>query len=156
MIRVEFLSRSPLETFDLGFHLGQELFSGAVLALIGELGGGKTLFTKGVAAGLGVKDYQRVSSPTFVLQQIYEGRLRIYHYDAYRLVGADQLFALGFDENLSLEGVVVVEWADRVAAAVPGSALTLTFEHREQPQERRIVASGEAGRWGNILKKLKN
>jgi len=108
-----------------------------VLALEGDLGSGKTLFTKGVACGLGVRHYQYVNSPTFVIMQEYQGRLTIHHYDTYRLEGSMDLQSLGFEEDISeSRTVVVVEWADRVSELIPAEALAINFEYLEPDEPR--------------------
>ncbi len=115
------------------------------VALIGDLGSGKTTFTKGLAAGLGVREYALVTSPTFVLKQEYEGGRRIHHYDAYRLQGERELLAIGFEEDLASGGVVIVEWADRVPTAVPEAALTVEFEHEVEARSDRRELPGRSG-----------
>jgi len=128
------------ETIALGRRLGELLAAGHVVALVGPLGAGKTTLTKGLAEGLGVEDGRWVTSPTFVLIHEYPGRVDVYHLDAYRLGGPDDAEALGTDELFFGEGVTVIEWADRIAAALPperldvrlelgeGDCRTLTFE----------------------------
>ena len=126
----EFSSHSPGDTFRLGRRLGEAITQRAAIGLSGELGAGKTVLTKGLCSGLGVRDHDRVNSPTFVIMQEYQGRLRIRHYDTYRLSGSEDLVALGFDEHLAAaESVVVVEWADRVLDLLPRETLLITLEH---------------------------
>lgn len=126
----EISSHSPRDTFRLGRRLGEAITTRSAVGLSGELGAGKTLFTKGLCAGLGVRHHERVNSPTFVIMQEYQGRLRIRHYDSYRLSGSEDLLALGFDEHLAAaESVVIVEWADRVADLLPSETLLITLEH---------------------------
>src|SRR5947207_2984774 len=96
----------------LGRQLGGLLFPGAVVALVGTLGAGKTHLVRAIAEGLGVPDGRIVTSPTFVLIQEYEGRLPVYHFDAYRLAGEVPFADLGVDEYLEGEGVCLIEWAD--------------------------------------------
>src|SRR5438309_1318769 len=103
----------PAATTAFGRRLGQQLFPGAVVALVGPLGAGKTHLVRAVAEGLGIPDSRAVSSPTFVLIQEYDARLPIYHFDAYRLRGAGELFDLGAGEYFEGRGVCLVEWADR-------------------------------------------
>lgn len=122
-----FRSRSPEETFLLARRLGQLLPARACLGLDGDLGSGKTLFTKGLASGLGVARFDRVNSPTFVIKQEYVGRSRIHHYDTYRLGGIEELDLLGFTENTLQEGIVVLEWAGRVSELLPPETLRITF-----------------------------
>src|SRR5437764_773496 len=110
-----------------GRRLGRRLFAGAVVALIGQLGSGKTHLVRAVAEGLGVADSRVVTSPTFVLVQEYQGRLPIYHFDAYRLRDAADWFDLGGHEYTEGRGVCLIEWADRVAAALPAEHLRLTL-----------------------------
>ncbi len=98
-----------------------------VIGLEGTLGAGKTCFVKGLARGLGVAETERVTSPTFVLLRRYAGRLTLYHFDAYRLEGADELEAIGCAELFEAGGVSVVEWADQVAACLPRRHLWLSI-----------------------------
>lgn len=134
----EQLLRGVEETITLGRALGTLLRAGDFLALSGPLGAGKTQFIKGVAAGLEVPDEEPVVSPTFVLVREYVGRLKLYHVDAYRLGGADELLALGLEEMMTdPEAVVAVEWADRVAEAVPAPACRIALAHHS-PESRRV------------------
>jgi tRNA threonylcarbamoyladenosine biosynthesis protein TsaE len=103
----------------LGRLLAERLGRGDCLALTGPLGAGKTALVRGIAAGLGVRDGRMVSSPTYVLVQEYPGRVPIYHIDLYRMVRpAEELADLGLNEMLA-DGVVLIEWADRAAGALP-------------------------------------
>jgi tRNA threonylcarbamoyladenosine biosynthesis protein TsaE len=125
-----FVSAAPEQTRAAGEALGRLLRGGDVVALSGPLGAGKTEFAKGLAAGLGVSADQPVVSPTFVLAREYAGRLRLYHLDAYRLSGASELLALGFEEMCAdPAGVVAIEWADRAADAVPAHAIRVSLDH---------------------------
>ena len=110
-----FVSRSEQETFELGFDIGNELSGGEIFLLSGPLGAGKTLLVKGMAHALGV-DQDDVSSPSFTLVNPYEGRLRLYHIDLYRLdEGPHAAHAVDLDELLSDEkAVIVIEWAERM------------------------------------------
>ena len=116
----------------IGRQLGQALTCGQVVALVGPLGAGKTTLVKGLAEGANVLRPREVNSPTFVLINEYEtepqrGGLRLFHVDAYRLHGGDDLDALGFDE-LCTEGAVLIEWADRVEDILPDDVLTIRLE----------------------------
>lgn len=115
---VQFRTNSPDATLELGQRLGRSLVGGLVVALVGDLGAGKTQLVKGVAVGNGAKDKREVTSPTFTLINEYAGRLTLFHIDAYRLHGAVELLALGFDELIATDTAVAVEWADRVADAI--------------------------------------
>lgn len=138
---VTHFSRSTDETRDVARRIGEQLKPGAVLALVGPLGAGKTQFVKGLALGLGVPADQLVSSPTFTLCHEYVGRLTLYHLDAYRLSRpAAELAAIGFDELIDSGGVVVVEWADRAAALLPPQTVWVRIEPTGA-EERRIVVS---------------
>ena len=123
----QWTTRSPAETLDFGASLGEALRPGDVVALIGDLGAGKTWFTKGVARGLGVAP-EEVTSPTFVLMRVYEGRLALHHFDAYRLGGEADFLDLGAEEVFFGDGASVVEWADRVPAALPEDRLDVRIE----------------------------
>lgn len=113
----EFITHSAEETFELAYQIGESLTSTTVFLLEGDLGAGKTVFAKGIAAGLEI-DPAEVNSPTFTLVNAHEGRMRLYHLDLYRLEGElEEIYALGLDEMLSEEkAVVLIEWAERLGA----------------------------------------
>src|SRR5215470_577446 len=111
-----------------GRRLGELLFPGAVVALVGQLGAGKTHLTRAVAEGLGVRNPAAVNSPTFVLIQEYPARLPIYHFDAYRLSGPREFAELGVDEYFRGDGVCLVEWADKVESTLPVDHLRIEIE----------------------------
>ncbi|MBA2226921.1 MAG: tRNA (adenosine(37)-N6)-threonylcarbamoyltransferase complex ATPase subunit type 1 TsaE [Thermogemmata sp.] len=110
-------------TLAWGRRLGQLLFPGAVVALVGPLGAGKTTLVRAIAEGLNIPNPAWVTSPTFVLLQHYPARLTIHHCDAYRLQSAEELWEAGIDEVLSGEGVCLIEWADKVSALLPAEHL---------------------------------
>ena len=117
----ELQSASPEETERAGETLAARLRPGSVVALVGELGAGKTCFIRGLVRGLGVN--QTVSSPTFVLVNEYRGRLPVFHVDAYRTESLAELLDLGLDEYIGGDGVTVVEWADKLPALLPAHTI---------------------------------
>jgi tRNA threonylcarbamoyladenosine biosynthesis protein TsaE len=140
-------------TRTFGHRLAGLLFPGAVVALVGPLGAGKTQLVRAVAEGLGIADSRAVSSPTFVLIQEYDARLPIYHFDAYRLRGPAEFFDLGAHEYFEGNGVCLVEWADRVEECLPPEQLrvqiTITGEHA-----RRFTVEGRGERWAAVVRRL--
>src|SRR5438128_11843624 len=114
-------------TLAWGRRLADLLFPGAVLALVGPLGAGKTHLVRAIAEGLGIADSRVVSSPTFVLIQEYEARLPIHHFDAYRLRAEAEFSDLGVHEYFEGEGVCLVEWADRISGSLPAERLSITL-----------------------------
>jgi tRNA threonylcarbamoyladenosine biosynthesis protein TsaE len=152
-----FRTRSPAETEDLARRLGSLLSGGEVIALVGELGSGKTTFTRGLAVGLGLADARLVSSPTYVLEQVYPGRIPIHHYDLYRL-SAGELQALGFEERLEGSGVVVVEWADKAAGILPAARLLVEIQFPgggdARARARAVRICGPAVPWAEKLRLL--
>jgi tRNA threonylcarbamoyladenosine biosynthesis protein TsaE len=132
----EFKTRSADETFELGRRVGEQLNGRAVILLKGDLGAGKTVFAKGVAAGLGI-DAADVTSPSFTLINVHDGRLRLYHIDLYRLESSSRI-DLGLDEILEDErGVVMIEWAERLKFA-PESVVEVGISYVSD-SERVIV-----------------
>ncbi len=119
-------SGSREETFNMGAAFGREARGGEVIALIGELGAGKTQFVQGLAEGLGI-DSTEVNSPTFTLIQTYEGRLPLTHVDLYRLENPDEVSSFGLEEYLEGEGVSAVEWANKGAGILPKERLMITI-----------------------------
>ncbi|MBC8106284.1 MAG: tRNA (adenosine(37)-N6)-threonylcarbamoyltransferase complex ATPase subunit type 1 TsaE [Anaerolineae bacterium] len=125
----EQFSNSVRETEQIAIKLAATLRGGECIALNGELGAGKTQFVRGLLKGLG-GEARSVSSPTFVLLNVYEtGRLKLFHLDAYRVHGSEDFESIGFTELLEQGGVVVVEWAERVAALLPANRLSVNIEH---------------------------
>lgn len=111
-------SYSEKETYDFGYSMGQKAVPGQVYTLIGDLGVGKTIFTKGLAAGLGIDE--PVSSPTFTIVQIYEeGRLPFYHFDVYRIGSVEEMDEIGYEDCFYGEGVCLIEWADLISDILP-------------------------------------
>lgn len=116
----EIASHSPSETIKIGSRLARQLQDGDFVALIGILGAGKTCFTKGIALGLGVAKSKQITSPSFVLGNLYKGKkLSLFHFDAYRLNKPEELFRLGLDDLSSDKTVTVLEWADKLLPLIP-------------------------------------
>jgi tRNA threonylcarbamoyladenosine biosynthesis protein TsaE len=113
------ISKSVEETMDIGAKFAKGLKRGDCVALIGDLGAGKTVFTKGVARGIGVKDARYVNSPTFVIIKEYEGRLPLYHFDLYRLDSHSGFDDMNYEEYFYGDGVTVIEWADKINGLLP-------------------------------------
>jgi tRNA threonylcarbamoyladenosine biosynthesis protein TsaE len=144
---------TPLATQELGHRLGPMLFPNALIALVGPLGAGKTHLSRAIAEGLGIANAAAVTSPTFTLIHEYPARLPIYHFDAYRLTGPDAFLDLGVTEYYEAGGVCLIEWADRVEAALPTERLTIRLEPIDANSRRAIVqASGE--RYVELLRDL--
>jgi len=126
------------ETHALGTELAKTLDAGAVIALYGDLGTGKTHLVKGIAEGLGISP-SAVRSPTFTILHTYdEGRRPLYHFDAYRVQTADEFVELGFEEYVYGEGITCIEWADRVESLLPPHTIQLTLTHLAP--NRRYIA----------------
>ena len=144
------VSNGPHETRALGRALGAAAFPGMVLALVGELGAGKTQLAKGVAEGLGVDGV--VNSPTFVLMNEHVGRLRLFHVDAYRLGEPEEAMAAGLLDDREVEGVSVIEWADRLEGWLPVDRLDLRITVGDGPDERRVDWEAHGSRHGQLVR----
>ena len=118
------LSKSEKETIDLGYKIGKKLEKGMCITLVGDLAGGKTTFTKGIGKALNIKEV--INSPTFTILKIYDGDLKLYHIDAYRLEGCE--YDLGLDEYLD-EGVMIVEWPVYYQDYLPNEYLEISFKY---------------------------
>lgn len=136
---MQFFTTTPEETEALGARLADALHGGEVIAYRGELGVGKTAFTRGLAQGLGIS--MRVTSPTYTIVNEYTGgRLPLFHFDMYRLHDADDLFDIGWEDYLERGGVCAVEWSENVAEAMTG-AITVTIE-KTGDDARKITIEG--------------
>ena len=136
-----FFTNSQQETEKLGEALARKLPDGAVVAMYGDLGAGKTAFVRGMAKGLGLDC--RVSSPTFTIVNEYIGARSLFHFDMYRLGSADELFDIGWEDYLSRGAVCAVEWSENVREAFNGDEVTVSIEKLDE-QRRKITIEGEA------------
>lgn len=120
-------TNSEQETFELGQRLAAQAQPGQVFALVGDLGVGKTVFTKGMASGLGIEE--PVSSPTFTIVQVYEeGRLPFYHFDVYRIGDPEEMEEIGYEDYFYGEGVCLVEWANLIMELLPPQTVFVTID----------------------------
>ncbi len=136
---MQFITKSPEETERLGEQLGKTLHGGEVIAYLGDLGAGKTAFTRGLARGLEIP--MRVTSPTYTIVNEYTGgRLPLFHFDMYRLSSSDELFDIGWEDYLLRGGVCAVEWSENVRDAME-DAITVSIEKTDD-ETRRITIEG--------------
>ena len=135
------ISKSEAETEAAGEQFAKTLPDGAVVALYGDLGAGKTAFVRGMARGLGID--ARVSSPTFTIVNEYLGARELYHFDMYRLGSSDELFDIGWEDYLSRGGICAVEWSENVEDAFEGDQVCVRIEKTGDAE--RTITIGEAG-----------
>ena len=135
---VKFISSSASETENIGKKLAKKLKGTEVIALFGELGAGKTAFTRGLSEGLGFED--GVSSPTFALVHEYEGKFPIFHFDMYRVTTYDDLYSTGFFDYIG-NGILVIEWSENIEGVLPNDAIRITIKPLSE-NEREITISG--------------
>ena len=135
----EFITNSELETEQLGERLAKAVSDGAVIAMYGDLGAGKTAFVRGMARGMGLTC--RVSSPTFTIVNEYLGERELIHFDMYRLSGAEELFDIGWEDYISRGAVCVVEWSENVQDAFFGDEIKVTID-KLSDTGRRIRIEG--------------
>lgn len=150
--KIKIKSGSEKETKELGFFLGKKSRSGFVLCLSGDLGTGKTTFVKGMAKALAIEESQ-VNSPTFVLMNIYEGKLPVYHFDLYRLGNSEEIMGIGYEEYLYGEGLAVVEWAEKLEDLTPDEYLLIHFAHKKE-DERLIEIKAFGKRYETLMAAL--
>ena len=150
----EIISKSPAETADLGKKIGAMLPEGVVICLYGDLGAGKTLFVQNLARGMGIDE--DVTSPTFNIMNVYEGRLPLYHFDLYRLEQEYELEDIGFFDYVEeSDGIVVIEWADKFADCLPEDYLLLSIERTgNDDNERKLIFDIRGTAYANIFQEV--
>ena len=137
-------TRSAKETYELGLEIGRKAKQGQVYTLVGDLGVGKTVFTQGMAIGLGITE--PINSPTFTIVQVYdEGRLPFYHFDVYRIGDISEMNEIGFEDYVYGEGVSLIEWANLIEEILPENCIQITIEKDlEQGFDYRKITIQEA------------
>ncbi len=139
---MKFESFSAEETYALGKKLGEEVKPGAVYCLSGDLGVGKTVFTKGFAVGLGVTD--TVNSPTFTIVQVYNGRLPFYHFDVYRIEEPEEMEEIGYEDYFYGDGACMIEWAELIEELIPANAVKVCIsKDLQKGTDYRLITVGE-------------
>lgn len=133
---MKFLTHSEQETEQLGEQLAKKLKPGTVIAYEGDLGAGKTAFTRGLARGLGITE--RVTSPTYTIVNEYPGKIPLFHFDMYRLSSSEELFDIGWEDYLERGGILAVEWSERVADAME-NPLRISIRRSPEEENGRII-----------------
>ena len=144
-MQYKFTSRSELDTIELAQNFESEKFPNMILCLDGELGSGKTIFTKGIADALGIKD--TITSPTFPIIKEYEGELPLYHMDVYRLNGNTD--GIGIEEYYSKGGIIVIEWADSIKDILPQERLDIKFKVLDE-NKRLIIFEPKGNKYEEL------
>lgn len=149
---MEFIVDCAEKTMELGKHLGTLLNPGDVICLTGDLGTGKTHLVKGIAKGLSIDDY--ITSPTFNIVNEYEGRIKLYHFDVYRVNDPDEISAIGFDEYIFSDAVSVIEWANYIEELIPLEHISINISKisEENPDLRKIEISYNGEQYSYINK----
>jgi len=151
-MRLELTAGAPEDTMAVGEAVASLLREGDAIALTGELGAGKTTFVRGAARALGFDG--PVASPTFTLVREYQGRVRIYHVDVYRLERMQDVLDLGLDEMVAEDGVLLVEWGDAVEGLLPDDHLLAEITLMGSEDARRIVVTGKGPSWATRWERL--
>ena len=147
------ITNSPEETMEVASRLAGALAEGDLIALVGELGAGKTMFVKGLAAGLGVKDPLYVNSPSFVILKEYRGKKDLYHFDVYRLDPKDFCETLDYEKYFYGKGITVVEWADKIKDILPEEYLEISIDHNDHT-ERKFSFRAVGKRFESIVEAI--
>jgi tRNA threonylcarbamoyladenosine biosynthesis protein TsaE len=148
--KIEIISVSAEQTREIASLIGGKLRKGDILALSGELGSGKTCFTGGLARGLDVSEKYQITSPTFTLINEYPGRCKLYHFDVYRLNGYSDFEDLGYEEYFCGDGIVVIEWAEKIVQILPNDTIFISFEYLDE-NRRKIIMKGSKSRLEELI-----
>ena len=148
-----FFTGSPEETIELAVRLAELLEESDMVALRGNLGSGKTVFVKGLAKGLGVKNPQYVNSPSFVIMKEYHGSKDLYHFDVYRLEEEEFRETIDYERYFYNDGITVVEWADKIKDLLPEEFLEIKIEHKGRT-ERNLEFTANGKKYEEIIEQL--
>ena len=151
-IRKKIITCSAEETIQFGAELAKYLKPSDIICLFGDLGTGKTTFVKGLAQGLRISQ-DKVHSPTFVLMNMYEGKLPLYHFDFYRLEKPDEIALIGYDEFLYGEGISVIEWSERLGELMPEECLKIKLTHKGE-EKRQMVLTVNGDKHKKVIDKI--
>lgn len=152
-IMIKYISHDLKDTEKLGLKLGEILKKGDFINISGDLGTGKTTLTKSIGKGLGVSEY--ITSPTFNLINEYNGRLRLYHFDVYRLKSPEEMFDLGYEEYFYSDGVTIIEWGNNIVDMLPKERLDIYMDVGINDNERKIFINGKGKRYIEMEEELK-
>lgn len=131
----EVLIKDESDTKQFGLNLAKDLKKGDIVALIGDLGTGKTTLTKYIGEGLGITEM--ITSPTFtIIQEYYSGKLPLYHFDVYRINDTEEMLELGYEEYFYGDGITIIEWADQIMEIIPEQAIVINIDYGKTPDER--------------------
>ena len=135
------ITHSPEETIEFGKEIGAKLRGGDVIAFVGGLGAGKTTFTRGLAIGMGLGD--EVTSPTFALVNEYRGKIKLYHFDMYRIMNAESLETTGFYDYMSDDNVLAIEWSENIKDCLDRNTIYITINRIDDDTREIIIDGGE-------------
>lgn len=139
------------ETQALGYKIGTALCGGEIIAMTGDLGAGKTTLTKSLAKGLGIEDY--ITSPTFTIVNEYSGRVKLFHFDVYRISDIEEMYDLGYEEYFFSDGVCIIEWSNLIEEILPEERINIDIVYIDE-NSRQITVSGSGQRFDDLIKGL--
>ena len=148
---LRFEANSAEETEELGLRIGKLLVGGEVIAMIGDLGAGKTTMTKSLAKGLLIDEH--ITSPTFTIVNEYEGRLKLFHFDVYRIGDIEEMYDLGFEEYIYSGGVCIIEWSNLIEEILPKDRINIEILYLDD-DKREIIISGSGEKFDNLIEGL--
>jgi tRNA threonylcarbamoyladenosine biosynthesis protein TsaE len=151
-MQYELISNKEETTIKVGQIIGTHLERGTILTLTGDLGAGKTMFAKGIARGVGVKEH--ITSPTYTIVQEYNGRMPLYHFDTYRILDCDEMYDIGFDDYLYGDGICIIEWPQRVKELLPPTCIDIRIERVNEEESRKIIIQLKDGNKCVICEKI--
>lgn len=148
---LEFKTNNAGETEKLGRLIGEALRGGEIIAMTGDLGAGKTTMTKSLAKGLDIDEH--ITSPTFTIVNEYEGRLKLFHFDVYRIGDVEEMYDLGFEEYIYSGGVCIIEWSNLIEEILPEDTINIQILYLDD-NKRQIKISGKGKKFDNLEKEL--